>query len=115
MFNVYVFELNIFCFNVKIGGIVFGMNFEMVVDLMKVVKEVLDVFVYVKFFLNVVNIIEIVFVIEEVGVDGLMMINILIGMRFDLKLGKLILVNKIGGFFGFVVKLVVICMVYEVS
>lgn len=115
VFNVYVLELNIFCLNVKIGGIVFGINFEIVVDLMKWVKEVFEVFVYVKLLLNVVNIVEIVKVIENVGVDGLMMINILFGMCLDLKIVKLILVNCIGGLLGFVIKLVVICMVYEVS
>lgn len=34
VFNVVVVEINIFCFNVKCGGIIFGINVIVVYDLM---------------------------------------------------------------------------------
>ncbi|MGG3339472.1 dihydroorotate dehydrogenase [Bacillus subtilis] len=113
--NVHALELNISCPNVKTGGIAFGTNPEMAADLTKAVKEVSDVPVYVKLSPNVANITEIALAIEEAGADGLTMINTLIGMRLDLKTGKPILANKIGGLSGPAVKPVAIRMVYEVS
>lgn len=76
------------------------------------VKVVLLVFVYVKLFFNVIDIVVMVKVVEIGGVDGFIMINILVGIVFDRKIGKLIIVNIIGGLLGFVIRFVVIRMVY---
>lgn len=79
----------------------------MVYDVVKAVVEVFDVLVYVKLIFSVIDIVIVVKAVEDVGVSGLIMINILVGMCFDFKIRKLILVNGIGGMFGLVVFLVV--------
>lgn len=50
-------------------------------------------FVYVKLLFNVIDIIEIVCVIVDVGVDGLIFINIFIGMRINLVWCMFVIVN----------------------
>ncbi|MBQ4817118.1 dihydroorotate dehydrogenase [Bacillus pumilus] len=113
--NVHALELNISCPNVKTGGIAFGTDPQMAAALTKAVKDVSSVPVYVKLSPNVANIVEIAKAIESAGADGLTMINTLIGMRLDLKIGKPILANKTGGLSGPAIKPVAVRMVHEVS
>ncbi|OIK14002.1 dihydroorotate dehydrogenase B catalytic subunit [Bacillus sp. MUM 116] len=113
--NVHALELNISCPNVKTGGIAFGTIPEVAKQLTRKVKEVSEVPVYVKLSPNVTNIVEMAKAVEDGGADGLTMINTLVGMRLDLKTGKPILANRIGGLSGPAVKPVAIRMIYEVS
>jgi len=113
--NVHALELNISCPNVKTGGIAFGTIPEVAKQLTKKVKEVSEVPVYVKLSPNVTNIVEMAKAVEAGGADGLTMINTLIGMSLDLRTGKPILANKIGGLSGPAIKPVAIRMIYEVS
>lgn len=108
-------ELNISCPNVKQGGITFGTDAVIAYKLVKAVKRVSSVPVYVKLSPNVTNIVEIAKAVEQAGADGITMINTLIGMRIDLKTGKPILTNKTGGLSGPAIKPVAIRMIYEVS
>lgn len=113
--NVGALELNISCPNVKEGGITFGTIPEVAAELTRKVKAVSDVPVYVKLSPNVGDIVGMAKAVEEAGADGLSMINTLLGMRIDLKTGKPILANKMGGLSGPAIKPVAIRMVYEVS
>ena len=107
-------ELNISCPNVKDGGIIFGTEAKIAYNLTKAVREKVDLPLYVKLSPNVSNIIEIAKAVELAGADGISLINTLIGMRLDLKTGKPVLANKIGGLSGPAIKPIAIKMVYEV-
>ncbi len=113
--NVKAIELNISCPNVKHGGIAFGTDAEVAYQLVKAVKAVSNVPIYVKLSPNVTDIVKIAKAVEAAGADGLTMINTLIGMRLDLKTGKPILANKTGGLSGPAIKPIAIRMIYEVS
>ncbi|HHY82874.1 MAG TPA: dihydroorotate dehydrogenase [Clostridiales bacterium] len=113
--NVRAIELNISCPNVKTGGIAFGTQPEVAHNLIRKVKKVSRVPVYVKLSPNVTNIVDIAKAVEAGGADGLTMINTLIGMKLDLKTAKPILANKTGGLSGPAIKPVAIRMIYEVS
>ncbi|MFC6276231.1 dihydroorotate dehydrogenase [Psittacicella hinzii] len=113
--NVKALELNISCPNVKCGGIQFGTDPETAAALVKAVKAVSAVPVYVKLSPNVTDIVAMAKAVEAAGADGLTMINTLIGMRLDPKSGKPIIANKTGGLSGPAVKPVAIRMVYQVA
>ncbi|EKN66370.1 dihydroorotate dehydrogenase 1B [Neobacillus bataviensis LMG 21833] len=113
--NVQALELNISCPNVKTGGIAFGTIPEVAKRLIRKVKEVSEVPVYVKLSPNVTNIVDMARAVEEGGADGLTMINTLVGMRLDLKTGRPILANRTGGLSGPAIKPIAIRMIYEVS
>lgn len=112
--NVKALELNISCPNVKCGGIQFGTDPDTARELVKAVKAVSTVPVYVKLSPNVTNIVDIALAVEAGGADGITMINTLVGMRLDERTGKPVIANGTGGLSGPAVKPVAIRMVYEV-
>ena len=112
--NVHALELNISCPNVKSGGIQFGTDPQTAQNLVRAVKAVSSVPVYVKLSPNVTNIVEIAQAVEAGGADGITMINTLIGMQLDEHTGKPILANKTGGLSGPAIKPVAIRMIYDV-
>lgn len=112
--NVKALELNISCPNVKHGGILFGTDAKTAEDLVKAVKAVSKVPVYVKLSPNVTSIAEIAKAVEAGGADGITMINTLVGMRLHERTGKPVIANITGGLSGPAVKPVAIRMVYEV-
>lgn len=109
-----IIEVNISCPNVHGGGMAFGTNADNAYDVCKAVKEVCKKPVYIKLSPNVTNIVEIAKACERAGADGLVLINTLLGARFDLKTGKPIIANVMGGFSGPSIKPVALRMVYEV-
>ena len=112
--RVNVIELNISCPNVKHGGAAFGTNPEIAARLTRSVKEVSSKPVYVKLSPNVTDIVAIAKAVEAAGADGIVMINTLLGMRFDKKTGKPILANKTGGLSGPAIKPIALRMIYQV-
>ncbi|MDD4036138.1 MAG: dihydroorotate dehydrogenase [Bacilli bacterium] len=107
-------ELNISCPNVKQGGIAFGTNKDTASALTTAVKKVSKVPVYVKLSPNVTDIVEIAKAVEKAGADGISMINTVKGIRFDLKTGRPLLGNTIGGLSGPPIKPIALRMIYEV-
>lgn len=112
--NVGALEINISCPNVTKGGMGFGTDAKLVYELTKKIKEVSLKPVYIKLSPNVTNIVEIATAAKQGGADGLTLINTLLGVRIDLKTGKPILGNKMGGFSGPAIKPVALRMVYQV-
>ena len=112
--NVSALELNISCPNVHGGGIPFGADEETVYEITRRVKEASVKPVYVKLSPNVTDIVKMAKAADRGGADGLSLINTLLGMRIDLKTGRPILYNKIGGFSGPAIKPVAIRMIYDV-
>ena len=110
-----IIELNVSCPNVHGGGMSFGTSPESVAEVVKAVKRVVTLPLYVKLTPNVTDIVAIAKAAEKAGADGLVLINTLLGMRFDLKTGKPILANITGGLSGPAIFPVALRMVWQVS
>lgn len=94
----------------------FGANPEVAGRTTREVKKVLTKKpLIVKLSPNVTNIVEIAKIVEANGADAISMINTLLGMRIDIKTGKPILGNVMGGLSGPAVKPVAVRMVYQVA
>lgn len=113
--KVFALELNISCPNVKEGGMQFGVDTNVASKLVKEVKKVSTKPVIVKLSPNVTDIIAMAKAVEEAGADAISLINTLLGMRIDIRTGKPIIYNKMGGFSGPAIFPVAIRMVYQVS
>lgn len=110
-----IIEVNISCPNVKHGGMSFGTDPKAAYEVTKAVKDVVkNKPVYIKLSPNVTDIVAIAKACEEAGADGISMINTLLGSRFDLKTGKPIIANVMGGFSGPAILPVALRMVYQV-
>ncbi len=112
--KVDMFELNISCPNVKVGGMAFGTDPKMTEEITKRVKAVSKVPLIVKLSPNVTDICEIARAAEAGGADALSLINTLLGMRIDIKTKRPVLRNNMGGLSGPAVKPVAVRMVYQV-
>ena len=108
-------EVNVSCPNVHGGGMSFGTSPEAAAEVTKAVKAVTTKPVIIKLSPNVTDIVSIAKACEEAGADGISLINTLLGMRIDLKTGKPVIANKMGGFSGPAIKPVGLRMVYQVS
>ena len=108
-------EVNISCPIVHGGGMSFGTSPEAAAEVTKAVKAVTTKPVIIKLSPNVTDIVSIAKACDEAGADGISLINTLLGMRIDLKTGKPVIANKMGGFSGAAIKPVGIRMVYQVS
>ena len=113
--QVGLLEVNISCPNVRHGGMSFGTDPASAAQVVRAVKEVTTKPVYIKLSPNVTDIVAIAKACEEAGADGLSLINTLLGMRIDLRTGKPILANVMGGFSGPAIFPVALRMVYQVS
>ncbi len=108
------FEVNVSCPNVHGGGLAFGTDPKNVANVTKAVKKVTNKPIIIKLSPNVTDITEIAKACEAEGADGVSLINTLLGMRINLKTGKPILANTMGGFSGPAVFPVALRMVYQV-
>ena len=112
--DVAMYELNISCPNVKLGGIGFGTDPKMAAEVTEAVKKVSRKPLIVKLTPNVTDITAIAKAVESAGADAVSLINTLLGMRIDLRSKRPLLANGTGGFSGPAVKPVAIRMVYQV-
>ncbi|MEE1048094.1 MAG: dihydroorotate dehydrogenase [Clostridia bacterium] len=112
--HVDMFELNISCPNVKVGGMAFGTDPKMTEEITRRVKEVSECPLIVKLSPNVTDICEIAKAAEAGGADALSLINTLLGMRIDIRTRKPILKNNMGGLSGPAVLPVAVRMIYQV-
>ena len=109
-----LFEVNVSCPNVHGGGISFGTKPEAAAMVTKAVKEVTSKPVYIKLTPNVTDIASIAIACEEAGADGISLINTMLGMRINLKTGRPVIANKMGGFSGPAIFPIALRMVYQV-
>lgn len=107
-------ELNVSCPNVHGGGMSFGTNPEVLGDLVKEVKKVSTLPLFIKLTPNVTDIVKMAEAAINNGADGICLINTLLGMRIDIKTGKPIIANVMGGFSGPAIFPVALRMVYQV-
>ncbi len=113
--QVGIIEVNVSCPNVKHGGMSFGTTPESAAEVTRAVKAVTTKPVYIKLSPNVTDIASIAVACEEAGADGISMINTLLAMRIDIRTGKPILANTMGGMSGSAVFPVALRMVYQVA
>ena len=112
--GISIIEVNISCPNVHGGGMSFGTSPEAAAEVTRAVKAVTKKPVYIKLSPNVTDIVSIAKACEEAGADGISMINMLLGMRIDLKRKQPIIKNKMGGFSGDAIFPVALRMIYQV-
>ncbi len=112
--QVGIIEVNVSCPNVHNGGMSFGTDEKNIYDVTKAVKAVTTKPVFIKLSPNVTDIVPLAKAAEEAGADGISLINTLLGMRIDLKTGKPVIANKMGGFSGKAVFPVAVRMIYQV-
>lgn len=110
-----IIELNVSCPNVHGGGMSFGTSPESVSEVVKAVKKVVTRPLYVKLTPNVTDIVAVAKAAEAAGADGLVLINTLLGMRFNLRTGRPILANNTGGLSGPAIFPVALRMVWQVA
>ena len=108
------FEVNISCPNVHGGGMAFGTCPDAAAEVTAAVRKVTDKPLLIKLSPNVTDITEIARACEAAGADGINLINTLLGMRINLKTGKPVIANKMGGFSGHAILPVALRMVYQV-
>lgn len=107
-------EINVSCPNVATGGMSFGIHPQVVEDLTKKIKAVVNIPIYVKLTPNVTDITEIAKAAEKGGADGLVLINTVLGLGIDIKTCKPLLGNNMGGFSGHAIKPIAVRMVAQV-
>ena len=113
--QVGIIEVNVSCPNVHHGGMSFGTSPASAAEVTKAVKAVTTKPVYIKLSPNVTDIAEIAKACEDVGADGISLINTMMGMRIDLKTKRPVIANKMGGFSGSAIFPIAVRMVYQVS
>lgn len=113
--GVRIIELNVSCPNVHGGGMSFGTSCESVAEVVRAVKDVTSLPVYVKLSPNVTDIVSIARAAEDAGADGLCLINTLLGMRINLNTRRPVIANTMGGFSGEAIFPVALRMVWQVS
>lgn len=107
-------EVNVSCPNVHCGGIAFGTDPAAAAQVVRAVKDAVKKPVIVKLSPNVTDIVSIAEACEDAGADGISLINTMLGMRIDLRTGKPVVANIMGGFSGPAVFPVALRMVYQV-
>lgn len=113
--QVAIIELNVSCPNVHGGGMSFGTQPDSVAEVVKAVKKVITKPLYVKLTPNVTDIVSIARAAVDAGADGLCLINTMLGMRIDIRTGKPVIANVMGGFSGPAILPVALRMVWQVS
>ena len=108
-------ELNISCPNVKAGGAAFGTDCTIAGQVTRAVKDATSKPLMVKLSPNVTSITDIAKSVEANGADSVSLINTLLGMRIDIKTGRPILKNNVGGLSGPAVFPVAVRMVWQVA
>ena len=108
-------EVNVSCPNVHGGGMSFGTEPDAAAEVTQAVKAVTTKPVIIKLSPNVKDIAAIAKACELAGADGISLINTLLGMRIDLKTGRPVIANTMGGFSGPAIFPVALRMVYQVS
>lgn len=107
-------ELNVSCPHVKQTGSEIGQNPEILAEVVRKVKTVVEKPVFAKLSPNVTNIAEIAEAAAKAGADALTAINTVKAMAIDTETTVPILSNKTGGLSGPAIKPVAVRCVYEI-
>ena len=106
-------ELNVSCPHVEKTGEI-GQNPELIKEVVREVKSRISKPVFVKLSPNVSDIAYLAETAVKAGADGITAINTVRAMKIDIKTGRPILANKIGGLSGSAIKPIAVRCVYEI-
>jgi dihydroorotate dehydrogenase (NAD+) catalytic subunit len=108
-------ELNVSCPHVKAAGMEIGQDPTILTNVVKAVKDAVQIPVFTKLTPNTSHIKDLARTVEQAGSDGIVAVNTLRAMAIDVETGKPILANKIGGLSGPALKPVALRCVYEIA
>lgn len=109
-----MFELNVSCPNVALGGMGIGVNPGAVLQLTKAVRAVTDKPVIVKLTPNVTDIVAPARAARDGGADAVSLINTVLGMAVDARTGRAVMHAGAGGLSGPAIKPIALRMVHQV-
>lgn len=113
--EIWGFEINLSCPNVKEGCLAFGNDPKMVESLTKSLRQRTDKPLIIKLTPNVTDIASIAMGAEAGGADGISCINTLVGMAIDTKAKKPVLSRITGGLSGPAIKPVGLAATWKVA
>jgi dihydroorotate dehydrogenase (NAD+) catalytic subunit len=113
-YGVDAIELNLSCPNVGKAGAFFGTSEELTYEVVKAVKDSVNVPVIAKLPANTGDLVAIAKACERAECDAVTAINTLKAMKIDLKAKMPILGHKIGGLSGPCIKPIGVASVYEI-
>ncbi|MCD6240892.1 dihydroorotate dehydrogenase [Candidatus Bathyarchaeota archaeon] len=107
-------ELNVSCPHVEGTGGEIGQNPELLKEVVSKVKRRISKPVFVKLSPNVTDIAYLAEIAVKAGADAITAINTVRAMKIDIKTGRPILANRIGGLSGPAIKPIAVRCVYEI-
>jgi dihydroorotate dehydrogenase (NAD+) catalytic subunit len=113
--DLWGYEINVSCPNVKHGGMAFGTEPSVLEKLTKELRKRTSRPLIVKLTPNVTDITVIAKAAEQGGADSVSCINTLVGMVIDTKMKKPVLPMKTGGLSGPAIRPVGVAMTYKVK
>ena len=113
--EIFALEMNISCPNVKKGGLSCGQDASHVHKLTSEVRVKTKKPLIVKLTPNVTRITDIAKAAEDAGADAVSLINTVKAMKIDIRTGRPILGNRMGGLSGRAIKPIAINAVYDVA
>jgi dihydroorotate dehydrogenase (NAD+) catalytic subunit len=113
--NVWGYEINLSCPNVKSGAMQFGTDPFMIESITKKMRHFTKKPLIIKLSPNVTDIAEMARAAESGGADAVSCINTLVGMVIDTSERRPFLANKTGGLSGPAIRPVGVAMTYKVS
>lgn len=113
-YGVDALELNLSCPNVGKAGAFFCTTEELTYEVVKAVKDTVEIPVIAKITANTGDIVAIAKACEKAECDAITAINTLRAMKIDIKARMPVLGNKIGGLSGPCIKPVGVASVYEI-
>jgi len=108
-------EVNLSCPNVDRGGMAFGVDAQTASEVIAALRQVTHLPLYAKLSPNVTDIKPIVKALEVAGADGIVLINTVMGMSFDLAKRQARLARGIGGMSGKSIHPIAVRFVYEAA
>ena len=107
-------ELNVSCPHVEGTGGEIGQNPELLKEVVSKVKRRISKPIFVKLSPNVTDIAQLAEIAVKAGADAITAINTVRAMKIDIKTGRPILANRIGGLSGPAIKPIAVRCVYEI-
>ncbi len=108
-------ELNVSCPHVKAAGMEIGQDPAILENVVKTVKDAVQIPVFTKLTPNTSHIRDLARTVERAGGDGIVAVNTLRAMAIEVETGRPILGNKVGGLSGPALKPVALRCVYEIA
>ena len=110
-----ILELNISCPNVKAGGMNFGIDTCIATNVVSEIRKRCKYKLVVKLSPNAHDIVELAKSLENVGADGLSLVNTFLAMAIDIKKRKPVFENTYAGLSGPAIKPIALRMTHQVA